>query len=460
MRFVSYSILTALLQAGLLLGVAQVIGPREYVKFSLCVAASTFASSVVYEWMRLVLARNSGSSRTRARQWLLNALLRSSNLTSITLATVMSLAVVGLLLIDRRDLAVAVVAGTLLTISNGIVDCVAMFFRYTRSGSDYNRFAISRTIISGSAMLLVAWLSRDGFASAIALAISGLAFGLGIRARVWRHSNLPVRWRQLGKLALVGLAGSLSSISSNLGLTVARATIGLSLPPPASGSALLSFDLGTRGLLILGQALNTWLGRPVLDASHVSRGNATKAYQRTAALFGLAWAVLVPYGLLAAIYIPLTLHSHERGPAEAMLIWANLAAACFLAIRLYCADLDLYAQDRVREVATASLILAAVCVAWLLVAAAMPSNAAPYGFPFAVAVSMCIYMARNRQTLSPLVGVATATLMGKLALALTMALHPPREIGGGALLGFAFMVALDLISVLSARRTIGKMRRA
>jgi hypothetical protein len=358
------------LQIVVLLGLVKILGVIEYSSFSLYFSIATFISALMSEWARMIVVRFSDVRGQRTRLMV----LRTSLVWIVGTAIVVLSAGVagaaatwsGMIPIPASEIFAIGVLG-----ASGIIgDCCAAFARFNLAAKRYISFLALRMATSGAAAASAAWITRSAAWTAIAFGGGVMIASILLVIPYWYRLSRTNDHRRFRRFLPVGAAMATSAIATNGVFALARIALRGAIPANFAGSLFLAMDLATRGVVVLGIALNTFSAKAVYRASH-SRDEAELVRQasRASTLFSVVWLAAGVTGSGVALAVPQVFaHGDAYGPYGTVAV-TNILAILLFSGRIFNLDLILNAARFYRVVVIASVLsLATLCIAALKVA--------------------------------------------------------------------------------------------
>lgn len=395
MTVILISLLAAAIQMVLLLVTARILGAAEYSGFSLIMTVAIFLSACCSEWLRMILARQGSSLRHRMRTALLGGLRVWT--VRLALSLLIGLAPIAILAeaIASKSIALAIVATSLVGTGTMLSDMAATFLRFTSSRQAYNCFVLLRVSLMGGASVAAAALGGNGSQTATAFGAAALLCGGGFIALFWTRS-LP-RKGLIIRLGPMGWSLASGSLGTNISLMLSRLALGIALPANISGGVFLAIDLATRGINVLGVAINTWGNRLIINASHYEGiAGAKRTFLPVSAVFITIWFSVALAGVALCVAIPLITLTFNEVDLYLMATVSTVFSILLLFLRTFLFDAYLSAIGRHREVAHVGVSTVFLTAIGALFAAFVPTPAiGMLAFPAAVVLSYIAYFKRN-----------------------------------------------------------------
>lgn len=231
-------------------------------------------------------------------------------------------------------------------------------------------------------------------------------------------------------------------------MSIARLAIQGAVAPSIAGAIFLAFDLASRGVTVLGTALNTWSVKLVYGASGRGGGGQGKTARASALLAG-AWGVFGATGVGVAAAVPLVMGDASAYGASSWVVVVNCVAIILLMLRVFNVDVMLNASDEYAVVFRCSFISFVVTAALAL----MPSLKV-YAFPLGAFLSFLYASWSARGIANARAAVLDAVVITGLAFfALVTAVATKGRLDAWALVDLCALTALlSMWSVFQFKR--------
>lgn len=458
----------ALLSFALGLVVAWLLGPTEFGRYGIAVAAGVMVNAVLFEWVRLSATRFY-SSRTREREPHVRATLDILVATGIGLLLVGGILTLILTPLVRPPVGIPFLLAIGLTaLSMGLFDYGSALLRARFLNRAYGRLVIAKNAaMMATAVAIAAW-TNSATATAIAAALGAIGSMLivartladpGVRPALARR-DLAWRFAAYGLPIVAGNALLLAV--PFLSRSFAAGTHGLT----EVGFLALAGNIGVRLISALGSALDAWLFQ-VAIRSHEQAGapaGLVRVERNAALVIALLTPAMAGYALVLptfeAVFVPEAFHLHFTEYSRAL-----LPGMLALGIAQYAFNPVFQIDRRTKPITIASAIGLAVALAgiWYL-----PGKLGAIGYAYAeaaglvVASSITIAIAGTRIRMADLlvdvlkVLVAVGAMAGTVVLVRSSLAMPPvielpaLVVGGGA----AYMIVAILIDAGGLRTAI------
>lgn len=407
---------------GLLL--ARFLGPAEYGRMALALAAGVMIQTLVFDWLRLAGTRFYSDRVRRERPELRSTLdaCLAALITALCLLTVMVLLAGIDVPLSNGLVALAVCAA----VSNGLFDYHTALVRARFQDGAYARIIIGKNVLS-----LLLTVGGAFFFGSATMALAGLCISVtGSLVRSRRSIGDP--WsdprRADGRIVRQALAYAAPIVLANLGYQLIpladRAILAHRFGFAESGHFSLAFDLGIRIVQAVGSTLDVLLFQIAVRAEEAH--GADEARQQIARNMAIVLAIIAPTCLGFWLVLPsfeiLIVPADFRGPFAQFL---TLMLPGFFSFGLISYALHPVFQIRTRT-APIGLVAALAAVIHVGLIAALPAGSPAAAYPAALSV-----------------GYATA-MLGLLALAVAAGAAWPsaRDVGLTVLAAVAMGVAI------------------
>lgn len=287
-------LLSALVQFGLGLVLAALLGPAEFGVYAIGFAASVVAQTLFYEAMRLSITRFAGGAGG------LPLLFR------IGLAVPMVLAVVALafVLVRGGDRAFLLATGIVAAIIMGLAECRAAWLRAHFAETSYAVLLLLRTGLSLVLMPLAAIHTQRADAVLAAFALS-IVLAMGMHRAFFRKLLAAVAGGDYPN-PLAMFAYALPIVATNVAYLGLLLALRLSMAQEAglaeAGRFSLALDLVGKLVMTLGTALDLWLFQLAVRAER--EGGDAAGQQQLTRNFGRIVALLAPAMLGLWLVLP------------------------------------------------------------------------------------------------------------------------------------------------------------
>ena len=299
------------------LAAAAFLGPEQFGRFALGLAAAGFVQILAFDWLRLSATRFYSQSVREQRPQMRAVLNAGFAWAAGVIAGVGALAIALLAPDDLRALALAALA---MTVLNGLFDFYAALARARFLDDVYVRLILVKNLASLALVIGAAYYTQSAaatlFAAAGALAISLVATRRALR-------DPPAFQRELAREDVQVIARDCARYCTPI---VLAAALYLAVPLldrlwvahrwgyAQSGYFSLAFDIGWRVLAAFGAALDVLLFQIAVRANE--KQGATHARVQVARNFGVVFAVLAPAALglwlvapgLQSVFAPAAFH--------------------------------------------------------------------------------------------------------------------------------------------------------
>lgn len=337
--------------------VAKFLGPEEYGRFALALAAGIVVQTALFDWVKLAATRFY-SERARTEMPALRATLEGT----FMLVACLLLAACGLVMLTHLSLfrlqSPLVALALLAAVANGMFDFHAALFRARFMDRDYVRFIIGKHVLGFGLTGGGAYIFHSA-----EIALLGACISIGgsvflVRRRLQDPgTGLSAMSKPAAKMAL---AYSLPIVASNVLYLVAplfnRGVIASHFGFADTGQFSFAFDMGLRVVAAIGSALDVLLFQiaVAVDEQHGSELGKTQIAKNMVVVFAVVapacagiWLVLPS---VQAIIVPM----QYRGPFAHYLTLVLPGLFCFAMLH--------YAINPIFQIAkrTAPLIVAAI----------------------------------------------------------------------------------------------------
>ncbi len=370
---------SALVQFGLGLVLAALLGPVEFGVYAIGFAAAVVLQTLLYEALRLSITRFAGGAGA------LPVIFRIGLAVPVLLA-VLALAFV---LVRGGDRAFLLAAGLIAAIIMGLAECRAAWLRAHFAQNSYAVLLLLRTGLSLVMMPLAAIYIQRADAVLAAFALS-ILLALGLHRVFFRAKTQAVAGGDYPN-PLAMLAYALPIVGTNLaylGLLLAlRLYIAQEAGLAEAGRFSLALDLVGKLVMTLGTALDLWLFQLAVRAE---REQGEAAGQRQLTLnFGRVVALLAP----AMLGLWLVLPSLEALIVAPSFRGAFAWHAAMLIPGLLVYGIVQYALHPFHQIAKSTAILLVAALLALLVTLLMLALAPAFGLPPAIVPSLAFLIA-------------------------------------------------------------------
>ena len=367
--------------------VAKFLGPEEYGRFALALAAAVFINTALFDWIRLAATRFY-SDRTRADQPQVRAALDAA---FASLAVILGVAALGLLLagvelqLSSGLVALAVATG----VANGLFDYHTALVRARFLDSAYSRLIIAKNILGLAFTVGGAWWF--GSAKAALIGICLCVAGALVTARRALHDEKARPALATRALALKHMRYGLPIVTAGLlyqAIPLANRSLITGIFGFAeTGQYSLAYDIGIRLVAAIGSTLDVMLFQIAVLADE--QHGIERARQQVARNMNLVLALVLP----ACAGFWLTLPS-----LEALLVPAAYRGQFgqFLALLLpglFCYAIAVYAINPLFQIEkrTSPMIAAALfaCAVNAGLLALLPTGADASNYAFAHSAALC-----------------------------------------------------------------------
>lgn len=381
-------LVSALVQFGLGLLLAAMLGPVEFGLYAIGFAAAVLVQTLLFEAIRLAITRFAGQAGP------LPMVLR------IGLALPVVLAVLGLafILIRGGDRAFLLAAGILTALVAGLAECRAAWLRAHFAETAYAMLLLFRTGLSLLLLPSAAWLTQRADAVLAAFALS-ILLAVVLHRAFFAKPEAKAGADYPHPLAM--LAYAVPIVGTNLAYLGLLLALRLFMAQEAglaeAGRFSLALDLVGKLVMTLGTALDLWLFQLAVRADR--EGGAIAGQQQLTRNFAQVLALLAPALLGLWLVLP---------SLEALLVarefrgaFAWHAAMLIPGLALY--GIVQYALHPFHQIARRTAILLVTALAALLVTLLILTLAPAFRLPSVVVPALALVVA---------MALATAVLIG------------------------------------------------
>lgn len=393
MTFVATFLVNAGLNLAVGLLVARFLGPGEFGRYAIAMAAAVIVNTVLFEWLRLAAIRFY-SERAARDEAAIRATLEFGFGALIVLLT----ALVGLGLwaeLDTRGLAPAlVVAAAAAGIGLGLYEYHAAIARARFAGGTFARLAAVKNALYLLLMVGGAWWFRDATVVVAGSALAAIAAVLLVRARLAdpQVRNLAhVEPRRAGAFLAYALPLVAASAVYQAIPLLNRAWLAGNAGYAEAGYFSLAADLGSRLVQTVGSALDILLFQVAVRAEAVS--GPEEAERQVSRNLAIVFALLLPsaagYWAIVPALEALVVPAAFRGPFAA---YTTILIPALLALGLVQYALNPIFQLRKRTwpaiwAAAGALATDAACLL------ALPASLGPHRAAAAQAAALLVGLA-------------------------------------------------------------------
>lgn len=366
---------SALVQFGLGLVLAALLGPVEFALYAIGFAAAVVAQTLLYEAMRLAITRFAGGAGDLPFVFRLG----------LAVPVLLALLALAFVLVRGGDRAFLLAAGILTATIAGLAECRAAWLRAHFAETSYAVLLLLRTVLSLLLMPLAAILTHRADAVLAAFAASILLSLLGHRA-IFREPAGKGGGDYPNPLAL--LAYALPVVGTNLAYLGLLLALRLFMAQEAglaeAGRFSLALDLSAKLVMTLGTALDLWLFQLAVRAER--EGGALAGQRQLMRNFGRVVALLAPAMLGLWLVLP-SLEALVVAPAfRGAFAWH----AAILIPGLLMFGLVQYALHPLHQIAKSTAILLVAALAALLVALLFLTLAPAFRLPASLVPSLAL----------------------------------------------------------------------
>ncbi len=352
--------------------------PVEYSTFALSWAVGQFLAMLCFEWLRFSALRFSAGPDAQL------AMDRGAVIVATyrRLAVAVGLASLAAMLFARgNSLAATAPLALFYAVCQGTFDGRQALARAARDNIAFARDWAMRAVLCIGLVITVAWATRNGTATVVALSLSfptALALSILVGQRRPRAiSRSPLRWTELPRLVRYGGLAAVSGVIAYAMPTLIRWALVAEFGQEGAAGALLAADLAQKTLSVAGVAVNMVMIQHTFSAID-SKDSATIVQSNRKQI---AWAVatVVSIGLLVWLLgadAASVLMKPAYREAFTAAIGSCALATGLICVRLFAIDPLFYGYEK----SGFAVIGAAVSIGGCLVGLGLPRYVAMPGF--------------------------------------------------------------------------------